>query len=63
MHFTWDVSLGQLGTIVAILGVGVRFHRDWVVMQERVAELWLDYEARMGIRERRKSSRATSSGD
>ncbi len=53
MHFSGDISLGQLATILAILAVGVKFHRSWVTVTERVGMLWADYEARHHLFERR----------
>lgn len=43
MHFTWDLSFGNLLAAGSVICVGLAYHRDWVNMITQHKMMWLEY--------------------
>lgn len=43
LHFNWDVSFGNILTALAVVGVGLKFHGDWVDLLREHRMMWFDY--------------------
>jgi len=43
MHFTWEISVGNLLTGIPLLVIMVRMYGDWRVIRMRIDLMWKQY--------------------
>jgi hypothetical protein len=49
LQFDWTISLGQVLTMISILGTGLHLHKKIVVYDEQHKMIWRDYASRHGL--------------
>jgi hypothetical protein len=49
IHFDWSISLGQVVTLVTLLGLGAHLHGQLVTLGQQHGMMWDDYAARHGL--------------
>lgn len=49
LHFDWTISLGQIVTVVTLLGMGAYWHKQLVILTQQHGLMWNDYSARHGL--------------
>lgn len=43
MHFTWDISFGNIVASLSVLGAALGYHRTWVKLIQEHRLMWLDF--------------------
>jgi hypothetical protein len=49
VQFEWSISMGQILTMLTIVGTGLHLHKKLVVFDAQLAMIWADYVKRHGL--------------